>query len=96
MPINIQIYSLLFSLFFGIIFSLLLHLNYRYIYKGPLPFRIAICFMLVIDCVLLYFITLKRINDGIVHKYFLLFILLGFVVSEIIFKKFKFTFQIKK
>jgi hypothetical protein len=48
------------------------------------------------DCVLLYFILLKKINNGIVHKYFLLCILLGFVISEVLFKKFKFTFQIKK
>jgi hypothetical protein len=96
MPIDIQIKSLLFSLFFGFVFSILLRLNYRYIYNGHIILRIVINLMFVIDNVLIYFIVLKRLNDGIIHFYFLLMILLGFVIMELICKKLSFALNRSK
>lgn len=96
MPIDIQVKSFLFSLVFGFFFSAFLRINYRYMYKGPLIFEILINFLFVIDNILLYFIILKRLNDGIIHGYFILMILLGFVIMEQIFKKVPFDLKAKK
>lgn len=96
MPIDIQVQSLLISLFFGAFFSILMRINYKYMGDGPLILKIFINFMFVIDNVLLYFITLKHINNGVVHSYFVLMILLGFVAMEILFKWLPFDFTHKK
>ena len=96
MPIDLQIKALLFSLFYGAMFAALLRVNYKYMYNGSIIYRIFINFFFVMDGVLLYFIVMKRINEGIVHQYFLLTILLGVVVFELLYKRFKFTFVHKK
>ncbi|MFA5407326.1 MAG: spore cortex biosynthesis protein YabQ [Bacilli bacterium] len=96
MTIDIQLKSLLFSLLFGALFSLALRVNYKYIYRGNVILRILINLIFVIDNVLLYFIILKNINGGIIHIYFLLMILLGFVVMENILKRFSFTLKFSK
>jgi len=96
MAIDIQINSLLFSLLFGFVFSILLRVNYKYIYDGALILKIFTNLLFVIDNVLIYFIGLKKINDGVVHNYFLLMILVGFFIMELIIKKFGFDFGFKK
>jgi hypothetical protein len=96
MIIDIQVKSLLFSFFYGIVFSILLHIIYKHLYKGPLIFRILISFLTVVDSILIYFITLKKINEGVIHNYFIFMILLGFVIMETLFKKVKYTFHLKK
>ncbi|MDD4411381.1 MAG: hypothetical protein PHO58_02610 [Bacilli bacterium] len=60
-----------------------------------------ISLVFVIDNVLIYFIGLKKINNGIIHNYFLLMILIGFFIMELIVKKIKerkdrFDFAFKK
>jgi hypothetical protein len=65
-------------------------------YKGPLILKILINLLFVLDSVLIYFIVLKRLNDGIIHTYFILMILLGFVVIELILKKFKIALHLGK
>jgi len=95
MPIDVQLKSLLFSLFYGLLFSIMLRINYKYMYKGPLILKILINLFFVMDNVLIYFIFLKKLNEGIVHTYFLLMILLGFVIMELLFKKIPFDFSHK-
>lgn len=96
MPIDIQLKSLLFSLFYGVLFSLLLRLNYKYMYNGNIIFNFLINVIFVVDNVLLYFIILKRLNDGVIHSYFFIMILIGFFIMEFIFKKNWFDFKYKK
>lgn len=78
-PLDIQVKSIIFSFIYGGIFSLLLTLNYKFLYNynGIKKFLINIFF--IIDNVLLYFIILNYINNGIVHLYFLISILIGFL-----------------
>ena len=85
MILKIQIYSLLFSYLYGLIFYFLVRLNKKYLYNNKLSFVIDILF--VIDNVLLYFIILRYINNGIFHIYFSLMIILGFTTSHFIDKK---------
>lgn len=88
--LSIQIKSLIFSFFYGILFSILLNINYKYIYDGPLFYRIAITFLFVLNNVLLYFIIIKILNDGIIHLYFIIMLILGFFTVNVNLKKLKF------
>lgn len=91
MNIKVQIISILFSFVFGIIFSLLTNINYKYLFSKNKIYKIFFTFIYILDATLLYFIIIKKINNGIVHLYFLLFIGLGFLVGL-----FKFTKYIDK
>ena len=70
-PLNIQINSIIFSFLYGSFFSILLNINYKYIYYSKGIKKILINLFFVIDNILLYFIILRYINNGIFHFYFL-------------------------
>jgi len=78
-PLDIQIKSIIFSFIYGIFFSFLLNLNYKFIYYSKGILKILINIFFVVDNVLLYFIILKFLNNGIIHFYFLLSLFLGFI-----------------
>lgn len=65
-------------------------------YKGSMILKIVITMLFVVDNVLIYFIILRKLNNGIIHNYFLLTILFGFVIMELIFKKIPFDLRGKK
>ena len=77
--LNLQLKSIVFSFIYGCFFSLMVNLNYKYIYYSKGIFKILINLFFVVDNVLLYFIILKYINDGIIHFYFILSLFLGFI-----------------
>ena len=85
--LTIQIKSLIFSFFYGILFSLLLNINYSIIHHKFLIYRVIVNILFVFDNVLLYFIILRVINNGIVHYYFIIMIFLGFIISYVKWKK---------
>lgn len=89
MILSIQIYSLLFSFLFGMLFYILLEINYKFLYSDKLLLKVLYTFIFVIFNTLLYFICLKKINNGIIHIYFLLLILLGYLLSKVLLKKVK-------
>lgn len=94
--IDIQVKSFLFSLMFGFAFSFLLKVIFKFQdEKHPLV-KTFMDFLFVIDNVLIYFVIMKKINNGIIHQYFVFCILLGFVVCEVILNKIKFTFKFNK
>ncbi len=92
-PLKIQILSVSVSYLYGIFFSILLNLNAKYIYKTKKIQKYLFNFIFVLDNVLLYFIILRHINNGILHYYFILALLLGFLsvnkVTNRIFDKIK-------
>lgn len=77
-PLDIQIKSIVFSFLYGMFFSFLLNLNYKYIYYSKGVLKVLINIFFVVDNVFLYFIILRYINNGIVHFYFLLSLVLGY------------------
>ena len=87
MILKIQILSLIYSFFFGVIFFLLLEVNYRFLYEVKLVYRIIISFLFVIIISLGYFLGLLKINNGIIHIYFLLSLFTGYLVSFVIYNK---------
>ena len=85
MSLNIQVYLILYSFIYGFIFSILLDINYKYLLNKYILTNFIISFMFSINSVLLYFILLKKINNGILHIYSFIMIVLGFLVSHFTF-----------
>ena len=84
MILKIQIYSILYSFLYGMIFYALLEVNYKIIYESKLFIKIICSLLFLLVNTLLYFIILIRINNGIVHIYFLLSIILGYILAYFI------------
>ncbi len=87
MILKIQIYSLLFSFFYGIFVFFLLEINYKLLYTGKIIYRIIISFLFVMFISLLYFYGLLKINNGIIHIYFLIAMFTGYVLSFVVYRK---------
>lgn len=81
MDLKTQILSLIFSFVFGILFSIGTNLNYRFIFCKRKLFQIIITFIYIIDATLLYFLILKKINEGVIHSYFLFATAIGFFLG---------------
>lgn len=77
--LSIQIKSIIFSFLYGMFFSVLLNINYKYLYNTKKYIKILMNIIFIIDNVLLYFLILIKINNGIIHYYFVLSIFLGFI-----------------
>lgn len=82
MSLEIQIQSLVFSLVYGMFFALIMNLNYKYIFNTKIYYKIIVNFMFVVIMVMLYFILLRKINNGIFHSYFILMIVLGVAIGN--------------
>ncbi len=96
MDLKLQFIALLFSFIFGIFLAFIYNFNYNLLFKTSIVNRIIINVVLVVDLVLIYFIGLKKINNGIVHPYFYLLIILGFFLFFNLTKKFRKFFKIEK
>lgn len=87
MNLTIQLNLLAFSFFYGIFVSLLINLNYKLLYNENKLIKILSTILFVGVNVLLYFIILLRINNGILHFYSLLIIVVGFILENYIERK---------
>ena len=82
MILNIQIYSLIFSFFYGFLIYFILELAYKLIYNKKIFLRIIFSFLFSLICSLIYFFILIYLNNGILHEYFFLMILFGFILAK--------------
>jgi len=91
MSLSVQIISFIYSFFYGVFFEILLDINKKFIYSSKVVVKIISSFLFILFNSLLYFIILLKINNGYLHIYFLLCILLGYIVmckvKKFIFKK---------
>ncbi len=87
MNLNMQINTLLASFLYGIFFSRMLDINYRFIYNSKKIYRIVISFLFIILNVLIYFIILLHVNNGILHNYGILAVVLGVLFDHFIVNK---------
>lgn len=88
MSLSVQISTLIASFLYGIFFSIMLDINYHFLYESKKGYKIAISFLFITLNVLLYFIILRKINYGIFHSYSMIAIVLGvlfhhFVISSL-------------
>lgn len=81
MDIDIQIISIIFSFVFGLLFSILTNINYKFLFSKNMVLKILFTAIFVLDSGLLYFLIIKRINNGVINIYFLLLIVLGFITG---------------
>lgn len=88
MKLSIQIYSLFYSLFYGGIFYLLLDLFNKFTSMKKVYLKVILSWMFVTGMAILYFIGLLYINYGVLHIYFLLSIVCGYIVVYLILKRF--------
>ena len=88
MKLSIQIYSLFYSLFYGGIFYLLLDLFNKFTSMTKVYLKVILSWIFVTGMAILYFIGLLYINYGVVHIYFLLSIVCGYVIVYLILKRF--------
>ena len=95
MDLKIQIYSLFYSFFFGIILYFLLNLFNKYTVRKNVFLKIILSFLFVIVLSLIYFIGLLYINNGCLHVYFFVFILVGYLIVYFI-NAFWFTYKRRK
>ena len=78
MSINIQIYSLIYSIVMGIILYIVCLFNYIVTKNYSPIWKYLLTLLLVIDYNLLFLTGLFYINDGIMHIYFLFLVLFAF------------------
>ena len=83
MSLKIQIYSVL----FGIYFSYILKLFKKYIYNNNIIIKTVSNLVIVIINSFIYFIGINKINNGILHPYTFITLILGFYFIDIIYKK---------
>ena len=87
MELKIQVYSFVVSFIYGLFFYLMLGLHARIIYSSFILVKVVGSLLFVIVMSLLYFIMLLYINNGYVHLYFFLCIMLGYFVCKLVKKK---------
>jgi hypothetical protein len=86
MYITTQIKTIIFSLIFGIFFSMLININHKYLTRNKIM-NIFITFIFIITSVLIYFVLLKKINNGIYNNYEIICIIIGFIIENLIHTK---------
>lgn len=82
MSLILQLKSIAFSFGFGIFFYIFVHLSEKYIYSNKKVIKIFSSIFVSIFSCLLYFIIMKKINNGIIHFYFILAIIFSYYISS--------------
>jgi len=79
MVLSIQLQVLVVSFVYGIVLAYILRMQYKYFFESKFWYRIFLTIVFVFDNVVLYFLVLRLINNGIFHIYFLFLIIIGFI-----------------
>ncbi len=75
----IQLVCMIGSLLFGACLYYMNKVNTRLISNKNILIKILISILYLFNVSLLYVVLLYRINDGILHIYFVLFIIIGYI-----------------
>ena len=81
MGLSVQIYSLIYSFLFGIILYFLLLTFDRFVMKQKMMIKIIMSAFLVFILAVLYFLGLLYINNGYLHVYFFVLIMVGYIFA---------------
>ena len=82
MILKIQIIGFILSFAYGFFFSLLISLNHKMIYSLKKTLKIISSITIIIIGVLLYFLLLKNIIEGLFHVYFVFALLIGACIEN--------------
>ena len=80
MVLYIQIYSLLYSFIFGTVLYFLLEYFNRIEFKKHTILKLIVSLFFMIAVSWIYFLGLLFINNGYVHIYFLLAVVVGYII----------------
>ena len=81
MNLKEQILTLIISFFYGVLLYFILKELFRIKYFHKRKIQISISFFLSVFFSIMYFILLLYINHGVIHLYFFLAVLFGFLIS---------------
>lgn len=85
MKLNIQITTLLFSILFGIYFSFFLDIFKKILLKNK-TLQFIFSFIIILINSILYFVILLKLNNAILHPYYIFAFLIGVVFENVVFK----------
>lgn len=80
MVLHIQIYSLLYSFIFGTVLYFLLEYFNKIEFKKHTILKLIVSLFFMIAVSWIYFLGLLFINNGYVHIYFLLAVVVGYII----------------
>lgn len=83
MELSVQIQSFIFSFVFGFLFSYLVNLSYKYLFSKKLHVQIIWNFFILVGSCLLYFLGMKIINHAVLHLYFYIMVMIGYLVGNL-------------
>jgi hypothetical protein len=86
-----QLIVLLFNFLYGIIIYFITIINYFFIKNETTIVRIMISILFIIDFTFIYLLSVYKINNGIIHIYYLFTFLIGLFIGYIIKKHVKLT-----
>lgn len=89
MTLKIQILTLLVSIGFGFIFSLFIDLIHTHLFRLKPFWQAIISFFLILSSAIIYFLILLKLNNAIIHPYYILAFGLGFFIEIGLRKLFK-------
>ena len=87
MALILQLKALTISFVYGIILSYIIKIQYKYLFDKNKIRRIITDSLFIFDNILLYFLILKLINNGVFHIYFLFLICFGFILGYYLISK---------
>lgn len=82
MHLEIQIQTLIFSLLYGMFFSLVFNAFYLYIVESRSYIKIIINICVLFLFSIIYFLVLVKINNGAIHIYLFIFLIIGFFIGN--------------
>jgi len=82
MDLELQIQSLITSFIFGLFLSFLFNLLYKFLFSKKTFFKIITNAIFVFSNTILYFFLLKKVNNGIVHLYFIIALIIGVFIGN--------------
>jgi len=89
MDLSVQLYSIIISFLFGGMFSLELIFFNKLIDKLVWLWKSLFSFLFVMINATIYFILLLFVNNGILHIYFFLSMILGYCIFNFLFTLFR-------
>lgn len=78
MTLDIQIKTFLVSILFGILFSFLVDMFYK-----QKIFNIILSFIVILIFTIIYFLVLLKMNNAIIHPYYIIAFVVGFYLQNI-------------
>lgn len=86
MSLKVQIITTVYSFIFGILFYIFSKYNYKKVLNKNFAIKFFMANLFSIIFSIIYFLILKKMNEGIIHPYLFLSLILGFFVGRKILK----------